>query len=168
MNTTAMTECAPLWQETRSVNHRRRGRLGSAIALVAVFAASCGGDGKEDTTRASSSTTTTEAYAAPGPAVLLPDSHHTEVQQFGAPTFADYIRVSGPGPYLPKGAEVEVDCVATGPIEAAPSAKGMWYHMTGPEPYAGYYAAANTFENGDTDGPLSEQPAVDPNVPFCP
>jgi len=104
----------------------------------------------------------------PGPAVLLPGSRHEEIQQFGAGTFTDYVHAYGAGPPIPLGQHVTVDCVATGPVPAAPSAEGKWYHMTGPGEYAGYYSAANTFENGDTTGPLSSQPPVDPHVPACP
>jgi hypothetical protein len=104
----------------------------------------------------------------PNTKVLLPGSSHTEVQQFGANTFINYKTVSGYGPQLPKGTTVAVDCLATGPTETAPSVKGRWYHLIGPAQYAGYFAAANTFENGSTEGPLESQPPVDPNVPACP
>jgi hypothetical protein len=58
--------------------------------------------------------------------------------------------------------------LATGPDAAAPSTHGKWYHLTGPAEYAGRFAAANTFVNGDESGPLSQQPPVDPAVPACP
>lgn len=96
-----------------------------------------------------------------------PRKTYTEVQQFGANTFSDYKRAAGIGPYLPIQTVVQVDCLAIGPEEAAPSAHGKWYHIVGPQQWNNYYAAANTFENGDTTGPLSEQPAVDPAVPLC-
>jgi len=92
---------------------------------------------------------------------------HVEIEQFGAPTFGDYQSVSDVGSYLLKGTRVTVDCLAKGPVDAAPSADGEWYHITGPKPYANEYAAANTFDNGDTHGPLKSQPAVDPKVPLC-
>lgn len=103
--------------------------------------------------------------SADGPAHPV---RHPEVEQFGAPTFGDYTHAAEPGPFLQRGAKVIVDCVAKGPIAAAPSAEGEWYHLVAPKTYAGEYVAANTFENGDTSGPLSSQPAVDPRVPHCP
>jgi hypothetical protein len=135
---------------------------------VALGSAGCGGATRTVTERAASQPTTAPAHTKPGPAVLLKGSHHTEIEQFEANSFADYVHVTGYGPRLLKGTRVDVDCVATGPVAAAPSAKGKWYHFEGPARFAGYYAAANTFENGDTSGPLSSQPAVDPKVPACP
>lgn len=99
---------------------------------------------------------------------MLRGSNHRETQQFGADTFRDYDPVVGVGPRLPIGKVVVVDCLATGSVEAAPSADGKWYHIIGPKPYATLYAAANTFENGDTSGPVYTQPETDPNVPDCP
>lgn len=109
-----------------------------------------------------------------GPAVFLPGSVHPEVQQFGADTFVDYTDASGRGPKIPVGAVVIVDCLAIGPEAAAPTARGKWYHITDDpnttedDQWVGRFAAANTFENGDTSGPLESQPAVDPAVPPCP
>ncbi len=93
---------------------------------------------------------------------------YPEVQQFGADTFKDYATASGVGPHIMKGAEVRVYCVERGPVEAAPSVNGVWYLLSEPDEVNGLYVAANTFENGSTEGPLSEQPAVDPIVPECP
>jgi hypothetical protein len=92
---------------------------------------------------------------------------YPEIEQFGANTFKNYEHVDGVGYPLEIGQRVVVDCLASGPVAAAPSAEGKWYHIVAPEKYKDYYAAANTFENGDTSGPPSEQPAVDPNVPDC-
>ena len=110
------------------------------------------------------------ALAACGSTASKTLSHrtgHVEIEQFGANAFRDYKSASEVGPYLLKGAHVRVDCLAKGPIDAAPSANGEWYHIIGPKPYVNEYAAANTFDNGDTHGPLKSQPAVDPKVPLC-
>jgi hypothetical protein len=98
--------------------------------------------------------------------VYTPGKVFKEVQQFGAPAFADITHASDPTVTIPQGKVVDVECVATGPIEAAPSAKGKWYRLAGE--YAGRFAATNTFENGSTTGSLESQPAVDPLVPPCP
>lgn len=89
---------------------------------------------------------------------------HSEIEQFGANTFTDFNNASGIGPYLKIGAKVVVDCIATGPVDAAPSVHGKWYHIEGPKPYSNLYVAANTFENGN---PNDMSLAVDPNVPVC-
>lgn len=157
----------------------------AAFGGIAAFAtlAACSSDGPVRTTPITNpswlsgnnhesgfdfTTSDSSTYPEAGPAVLLPGSEHEEIQQFGADTFTDYRRAAGKGPHLPKGVHVIVDCLAIGPIEAAESANRKWYHMTKPEQFAGRFAAANTFENGDTSGPLSDQPMVDPAVPLCP
>ena len=157
---------------------RRVAAFGGALA-ASLLAAACSfqpGEGTpvgrapsaEATSVATKSPAPGDATPRPGASILLKDSHHPETQQFGAQTFTDYEHAYGPGPRLPVGAVVDVDCLATGPEAAAPSVHGKWYHLTGPDPYTGYYAAANTFVNGDASGPLSEQPPVDPAVPNCP
>jgi hypothetical protein len=104
-----------------------------------------------------------------GTAVLLPGSRHAEIQQFGANAFTNYYDASGIRARIRLGTKVLVDCLATGPKAAAPSTEGRWYHLQGPDPYTGLYAAANTFKNGDVRGvPLDQQNPVDPNVPKCP
>lgn len=145
-----------------------RGFVRSSVLLASGALALAGCGGHTVTVTEGAPTQRAHVETKPGPAVLLKGSRHEEIEQFGAETFADYTHASGIGPYLVKGAKVIVDCVATGPVAAAPSAKGKWYHMEAPNTDAGYFAAANTFENGDTSGPLSSQPAVDPAVPECP
>lgn len=124
---------------------------GGVAALSSLAIAACGGQG--------SSAEAPVKPAKPDPRV--------EVEQFGAPTFGDYRHAAEPGPFLPKGTKVLVRCVVQGPKAAAPSAEGVWYDIIGPKQFAGEYAAANTFENGDTSGPLSSQPAVDPRLDRC-
>ncbi len=102
-------------------------------------------------------------------AVLLKGSRHVEIEKFGATTYTDYETVNQiHGPRLAKGTRVTVDCLATGPVDVAPSADGEWYHISSPVEYAGFFVAANTFKNGDDRGSLRSQPAVDPTVPSCP
>lgn len=168
-----------------SVGRPERPSLGNLIkfgipALVtSVALASCGGGSGESASTAQRAGQGNDGgnvyhpYKAPD--VRLPGSRHVEVEQFGAPTFEDYVHVSGPGPQIPIGTKVVVDCLETGPLAAAPSAHGnpgesgsKWYHMVDPPKYRGFSAAANTFENGDTSGPVSSQPAEDPAVPDCP
>lgn len=146
--------------------YQRWGYTGSVL-LASLTLANCGG---KDSAEVAPSQT-----VGPGKKVLLEGSVHKEVQQQpSANTFADYEHVAGFGPEIKQGTEVAVDCLATGPVEAAPTADGKWYHLTtspdvpGSEKYAGYFVAANTFENGDTSGELKDQPAVDPAVPDCP
>jgi hypothetical protein len=157
-------------------------RYGLPIAAVSLVLAACGGSNNGEreatSTPAASPDNGSDVYTPPKrETVLLKGSQHTEVVQFevGTPTLLDYEHAANPGPRIPQGTEVKVDCLATGPLEAAPSAHGnpgekgaKWYHITRPAQYAGYFAAANTFENGDTSGPVSSQPAEDPKVPPCP
>lgn len=126
-----------------------RKELAPAAVLSAAALAFLGGCGASGTTQAKDR----------GPRI--------EIEQFGAPTFGDYEHAAEPGPYLPLHAKVLVSCVAQGPKAAAPSAEGLWYFIKAPAKFAGEFAAANTFENGDTSGPLSQQPAVDPRLGRC-
>lgn len=159
-------------------------RYGGPAVLASLALTACGGgprSGSADNSNSVSGSVSvgngsgTYQPPKPGPAVLRRGSHHVEVEQFGVDTFTDYAHAYGVGPRIPKGAHVIVDCLATGPLDAAPSAHGnpgekgaKWYHIEAPPEYAGRFAAANTFENGDTSGPLSSQPAEDPQVPDCP
>lgn len=170
-------------EQIRRSNGEQRGRdrLGRALAAAATaitLLVACSGDGDRETTAATSTSTSavpevgttagSVVYPQPRRGVLLRGQRHVERQQFGADTFVNFENASGKGPRIPIGMEVVVDCVATGPVEAAPTAKGKWYHIIEPPELDGYYVAANTFENGDTSRPLNEQPPVDPNVKPCP
>lgn len=86
----------------------------------------------------------------------------------GADVFKSYATASGATGRLAAGATVVVTCVAKGPVEAAPSAKGTWYQIAEPGVLAGQYVAANAFLNvTDRSIPFEKQPAVDPRVPAC-
>jgi hypothetical protein len=154
-------------------------RYGGPAVLASLTLAACGSSSSRSMSvsngNGNSSGNNTYSPPKPGPRVLLKGSRHTEIEQFGADTFTDYAHAYGIGPGLAQGAKVVVDCLATGPLQVAPSAHGnpgekgaKWYHIEAPAEYAGRFAAANTFENGDTTGPLSSQPAEDPAVPACP
>ena len=144
---------------------RVRGWLAPVLAVAALTSACSTSPSASPSTETTAPIRTVPVVPKPGPAVLLPGSQHEEIEQFGADTFTDYRNASGVGPYLPIGAVVEVDCLATGPEAAAPTVHGRWYHFVAPKGYAGYFAAANTFENGDTS---PSGPAVDAAVPPCP
>ncbi len=137
-------------------NWRIRGGIIISGGALALAGAGCGG--------ATKSETSAPPNVQLGQKVLLKGSNHQETEQFGANTFRDYVNASGVGHHLEKGNKVDVDCLATGPVDAAPSAEGKWYHIESPEPYSGDYVAANTFENGNA----SNDVAVDPRVPDCP
>lgn len=103
-----------------------------------------------------------------GRAVLLKGSFHTAVSQYGPETFDSYIDASGIGPTIKPGDAITVDCYVIGPVEAAPSAKGKWYHIIGPPQLAGDFAATNTFYNQEKPELPDENNAVDPRIPACP
>lgn len=150
---------------SETVKKRERNwRLIAAVTSSAGLAAisGCGGQKQVETV----TVTTPGKIAKPlSRKTLLPHSRHPEIEQFGANTFANYFSASGQGPFLDIGARVVVDCIQIGPVAAAPSVHGKWYHLIGPETDRGYFVAANTFENGN---PNDMTLAVDPKVPDCP
>jgi hypothetical protein len=119
---------------------------------------------------------------------LLKGSSHSETeQQACATTFLDYENASGVGPGISQNTKIVVDCFESGPLTASSSAEGNlsevhlpngktekadhqdeWYHIVSPTAYAGKFVASNTFDNGDTTGPITSQPTHDINVPTCP
>jgi len=137
----------------RETNWRVFAAVASSVGVAAV--AGCGGGQK---------TVETVTVTTPGPGATAPHEY-VETEQFGADTFANYRNASGKGPHLDVGARVVVDCLQTGPVAAAPSVHGKWYHLIAPEADRGYYVAVNTFENGN---PNDMTLAVDPKVPPCP
>jgi hypothetical protein len=139
----------------REINWRVFAAVASSVGVAAV--AGCGGGQK---------TVETVTATTPGPGATGPHEYvETEQSESGADTFANYRDASRKGPHLDVGARVVVDCLQIGPVAAAPSVHGKWYHLIGPEADRGYYVAANTFENGN---PNDMTLAVDPNVPECP
>jgi|GEM_PF-4700525 len=182
------TEAIPIETITTETRRPRRGRAALALLAAGLLAASCSvpGTGQQPNAGAEASATPSpgpgtdvvptitykgRVYPSPGPGILLDNNKiRTEIAQAAeVHTFVDYQDASNPGPVMEAGQGVGVDCYATGPVGAAPSNKtGQWYHLTGPLPFTGYFAATNAFENGDTTGPLSSQPVIDPVIPPCP
>ncbi len=84
----------------------------------------------------------------------------------GAPTFTTYHSASGPGPAISAGEYVHVACkVLDGTIPSS-NPDGYWYLLADPPWSDQYYAAANTFMNGDPwNGPYTHN--TDFDVPDC-
>jgi hypothetical protein len=168
-------------------------KYGTPAVLASAVLASCGSSSANNKVHEHSSSLANVSKngfsTQRGPRTLLAGSRHIETeQQSQAITFNNYEHASGVGPDITEHEQVTVDCRAIGPLDAAPSAHGnlqvvhlpdggtekqsanvaVWYHMTGPARFAGRFVAANTFDNGDTSGPLNSQPAYDPSVPVCP
>ncbi len=98
--------------------------------------------------------------AAPG-TYLEQEGHH------GASTFSDHSNASGPGPGIGAGQYVDVSCKVYDPSISSVSPDGFWYEIASAPWNDGYFAAANTFMNGDPwNGPYSHN--TDFNVPDCP
>jgi hypothetical protein len=122
---------------------------------------------------ASDATTSTEAIptvpaGSRGPDVLLKGSHHREIVQYssGSPTFGGYKQhLSEPGPILPEGTVVDVDCYVFDKTQLNNSTRGDFYHLLGKK-LGGLFTASNNFQNG-VDNP-NAGPRVDPKVPPCP
>src|SRR6266545_5467934 len=75
---------------------------------------------------------------------------YTEQQgHHGANTFTNYHNASGIGPRVDPAAWVQVSCKVYEPYIASVNPDGYWYRLAGPPWNDRYYAAANTFMNGD-------------------
>jgi len=84
----------------------------------------------------------------------------------GADTFSDYHNASGPGQHIARDVSVEVSCKVLDTTIASVSPDGYWYRLASPPWNDGFYAAANTFYNGDPhDGPYTHN--TDTSVPDC-
>ncbi len=112
--------------------------------------------------------------AALGPAVLagappraLADATYAEQEgHLGANTFTDIDNASGEGTKVPAAAWVQVTCKVYDPSIASVSPDGYWYLIASAPWNNQYYAAANTFMNGDPwNGPYTHN--TDWNVPDC-
>ena len=92
---------------------------------------------------------------------------HTE-QEFnpnGAPTFL-YLDGSGAGIPVAYGQYVQVSCKVYSTIVKSTMPDGYWYRLASMPWDDHYYAAANTFGNGDKmDGPYTHN--TDWRVPNC-
>jgi hypothetical protein len=84
----------------------------------------------------------------------------------GANTFTNYHNASGMGPRVDPAAWVQVSCKVYDPFIASVNPDGYWYRLSGGPWNDQYYAAANTFMNGDPwNGPYTHN--TDFNVPDC-
>lgn len=84
----------------------------------------------------------------------------------GANTFTNPYNASGMGPKIPAAAWVQVTCKVYAPEIQSVNPDGYWYRITSSPWNNAYYAAANTFMNGDPwGGPYTHN--TDFNVPDC-
>lgn len=89
-----------------------------------------------------------------------------EFNHAGVPTFANPHNASGPGPQIPYLIKVEVSCKLYDPAIPSVDPDGYWYKISSSPWDNFYYAAANTFLNGDPqDGPYTHN--TDFKVPDC-
>jgi hypothetical protein len=84
----------------------------------------------------------------------------------GANTFTNYHNASGVGQHLDFAQSVQVSCKVYDPFIKSVNPDGYWYRIASAPWNDGYYAAANTFLNGDPPGgPYSRN--TDFAVPDC-
>ena len=105
--------------------------------------------------------------SAPPPSSPSPTAHPEEAyNKQGVPTFADHHNASGPGSLIPFQDIVVVTCKVYDPSIPSVSPAGYWYEIADRPWNDKYFAAANTFLNGDPPaGPYTRN--VDPAVPDC-
>ncbi len=85
----------------------------------------------------------------------------------GANTFTDYHNASGIGPRLGANQSVTVSCKVHDPYIASVNPDGYWYRIATSPWNDQYYAAANTFWNGDVPGHLPYTHNTDWGIPDC-
>jgi hypothetical protein len=100
------------------------------------------------------------------PPVVAGKTYSEQEGGFGAPTFTDPHNPSVSGPKIPAFQRVEVTCKVLAPTIPSVSPDGYWYRIAGGQ-WDGKYAAANTFQNGDSIGGAAQH-NTDFNVPDCP
>lgn len=107
--------------------------------------------------------------AAPTGQLALASASATYAEQqghHGANTFTNYHNASGMGPRVDPAAWVQVSCKVYDPYIGTVNPDGYWYRLAGSPWNDQYYAAANTFMNGDPwNGPYTHN--TDFNVPDC-
>lgn len=99
------------------------------------------------------------ASAATGPPPPPPTYSETEVNSSGVNTFQNYHNASGFGQHINSGQTVQVSCKVYDPTIVSVNPDGYWYRIASSPWNNGYYAAANTFDNGGK--------ATDWSVPNC-
>ena len=111
----------------------------------------------------------TAAALVVGGLTALPASAGTYAEQQGhrgANTFTNYHNASGMGAKVPAAAWVDVTCKVYDPFITSVSPDGYWYRIASAPWNNQYYAAANTFMNGDPwSGPYTHN--TDMAVPDC-
>lgn len=102
------------------------------------------------------------------PAALIAGGGFLEqAGQRGANTYTNPSNASGLGPRIDPFQWVVVACKIHSPTIASANPDGYWYRVQS-EPWAGaYYAAANTFWNGDVPGAVPYLHNTDFAVPDC-
>ncbi|HZC04419.1 MAG TPA: hypothetical protein VE338_02165 [Ktedonobacterales bacterium] len=99
--------------------------------------------------------------APPAPVLYSEQEGH-----YGANTFMNPYNASGMGVKIGAGAWVQVSCKVYAPAIASANPDGYWYRIASSPWNNVYYAAANTFMNGDPwNGPYTHN--TDFNVPNC-
>ena len=96
-----------------------------------------------------------------------PPTTWTEIQgSRGVNTFTNYHNASGVGPRINPGQQVQVSCKVLDGTIVSINPDGYWYRIASAPWNNQYYAAANTFLNGDPPGgPFTHN--TDFNVPNC-
>lgn len=95
-----------------------------------------------------------------------PTTYPEQEGSHGANTFLDYHNASGMGPAVAAAQWVNVSCKVYDPYIASVNPDGYWYRLADSPWNNQYYAAANTFMNGDPwGGPYTHN--TDFNVPNC-
>lgn len=104
---------------------------------------------------------------APTATPLPQPTLYTEQQgHYGANTFTNYHNASGMGVKIAAASYVQVSCKVYDPTIASVNPDGYWYRIATSPWNNAYYAAANTFMNGDPwNGPYNHP--TDWNVPNC-
>jgi hypothetical protein len=94
------------------------------------------------------------------------DVAEQEGNAHGADTFSNYHNASGPGQHIARDQTVQVSCKVYDPTIESVNPDGYWYRIASGPWNNAYYAAANTFYNGDPhDGPYTHN--TDASVPDC-
>lgn len=155
------------------------GRALGAVAAVAVAACLTAACSATSSNAATAATTASSAAAGPVPTASVITaslgsgaSGAGVVEQEGtrgAPTFTDPLRPTTPGPKVPPMSYVTVKCrTMTTRSAIATAFMDGWVYLIQSKPWNGrYYAAANTFWNGDIPGHKPYQHNTDFSVPVC-
>lgn len=97
-----------------------------------------------------------------------PGEPHTEQEgALGSVTYSNPYTLSGTGPSIPPGTLVQVSCKVFAPTVPSVSPDGYWYRIASSPWNNTYFAAANTFLNGDILGQRPYTHNTDFNVPDC-